>query len=245
MFVYKIINTINDKIYIGKTRNIEKRFRTHCSLFSHSCISGAIKKYGHENFSIKQIDRAKSIRELNDKEKKWIKFYNCISPNGYNLTKGGDGISNPSEEIRNKIRIAKTGKRASKETRRKMSAKRIGKTLVEYKEIKCQNILCNKILKVRIKSKKKYCSLLCKYSDPNLKQKLSLKHKGKIISEEQRRKISDTLKGNIPWNKGKNLSEKHCENLSKSHKGKTLSEEQKRKISESLKLAYMRKRRDS
>ncbi len=39
----------------------------------------------------------------------------------------------------------------------------------------------------------------------------------------------------VVWNKGKHLSEEHRKKLSESHKGKKLSEEQKRKISESLK----------
>ena len=68
---------------------------------------------------------------------------------------------------------------------------------------------------------------------------------GGKISEEQKRKISETLKGNIPWNKGKVTSEETLAKLrgrkrseeakrkmSEAKKGKVFSEEHKRKMSE-------------
>lgn len=73
-------------------------------------------------------------------------------------------------------------------------------------------------------------------------------------SKKYRKKISDSLKGNIPWNKGKKGCQKSTKKgktweeiygkkdakkikkkASKSHKGKTLSKKQKIKISNSLK----------
>ena len=66
--------------------------------------------------------------------------------------------------------------------------------------------------------------------------------KGKKLSEETRKKISETLKGHPSWNKGKSLSEEHKKKLSAAKKGKPsnmkgkhLSEEAKNKISESRK----------
>lgn len=46
------------------------------------------------------------------------------------------------------------------------------------------------------------------------------KHRGHITQEEKDR-ISKKLRGHMPWNKNKKLSDKHRENLSKSHIGKT------------------------
>lgn len=54
----------------------------------------------------------------------------------------------------------------------------------------------------------------------------------KNMSEEHRRKLSESLRGIAPWSKGKHLSEEHCRKLSEAHKGKKLSEEHKRKLSE-------------
>ncbi len=55
--------------------------------------------------------------------------------------------------------------------------------------------------------------------------------KGFKHSEEHRRKISETLKGRIPWNTGKNLSEEHKRKISEAGKGRKHSEETKRKLS--------------
>lgn len=92
--IYKITNTINNKEYIGQTtRNISERWREHKSKSNPSdgtYLHNAIAKYGHENFTIEEIDNcADSL--LNDKEVEWIIIANTYYPNGYNLTSGGEG----------------------------------------------------------------------------------------------------------------------------------------------------------
>lgn len=59
--------------------------------------------------------------------------------------------------------------------------------------------------------------------------------RGKSRSEEDRRKISETLRGRIPWNKGKLQSEETRRKRSLAMKGRHHSEETKRKISEAKK----------
>ena len=51
-FIYKITNTINNKIYIGKTtRTVEKRYKDHLysSKKSNCYLHIAMRKYGVEN----------------------------------------------------------------------------------------------------------------------------------------------------------------------------------------------------
>ncbi|MDX1372945.1 MAG: hypothetical protein R3321_10765, partial [Nitrososphaeraceae archaeon] len=48
-----------------------------------------INKYGKDNFIIKEIDYAQSQEELNKLEIYYIKKFNSLWPNGYNLRKGG------------------------------------------------------------------------------------------------------------------------------------------------------------
>lgn len=97
--IYKIENLTNHKIYIGQSRNIEKRWISHKSIaFNQNdhCYNNplyrAIRKYGIENFQFSIIEKC-SIEELNQKERYWISFYDSFF-NGYNLTLGGDGSGN-------------------------------------------------------------------------------------------------------------------------------------------------------
>jgi len=87
MIIYKTTNELNKKMYVGQdTHNNQNYFG------SGILIVRAIKKYGKENFKREIIDFAESIGELNEKERYWIKFYNCKFPDGYNLTDGGYGV---------------------------------------------------------------------------------------------------------------------------------------------------------
>lgn len=82
--IYKIENLLNHKIYIGQSKHIEKRFLEHCRASSKSLIGKAISKYGKENFSFSILEKCRT-EELDEKEEQYIKQFNCIVPNGYNI----------------------------------------------------------------------------------------------------------------------------------------------------------------
>jgi group I intron endonuclease len=63
------------------------------------------------------------------------------------------------------------------------------------------------------------------------KIKIGMAHKGKIVSEETRKKLSDANKGRNNW-LGKKLSEKHKQSLSAAAKGRKHTEETKKKLRE-------------
>lgn len=67
------------------------------------------------------------------------------------------------------------------------------------------------------------------------RQKMSKSQKGKHLSGETRKKISEAGKGRTPWNRGKQLSEEIRNKMSESHKDKHRSEEHRQKLSESNK----------
>ena len=94
-YIYKITNTINNKIYIGKTDlTIEKRWKEHLrdsTRFFNRPLYSAIRKYGSTNFTIEAIEECRR-EETSEREKFWIKEYNSFS-DGYNATLGGDGKS--------------------------------------------------------------------------------------------------------------------------------------------------------
>lgn len=60
--------------------------------------------------------------------------------------------------------------------------------------------------------------------------------KGKTHKEESKQKMSEAKIGKPTWNKNKNLSESHKNNLSKSHTGKTLSRDSINKRSDAVRI---------
>ena len=122
MWIYKITNIQNNKVYIGQTiRPIEKRFNRHINDALNNILdthfARAIRKYGKENFQIEVIDKANNQNELNKKEQYWIQYYNSIEE-GYNETDavskcGGNTYQSKTAEemeiIKDKIRQTKIG----------------------------------------------------------------------------------------------------------------------------------------
>ena len=89
MYIYKITNNINGKIYIGKHESERKNYWG-----SGTVLKLAIKKYGLQNFTKDIIEYCKNSKQLSIREIFWIKHYNSRNRLvGYNITKGGDGVS--------------------------------------------------------------------------------------------------------------------------------------------------------
>lgn len=92
-YIYKITNTLNNKVYIGQTvKTVEKRFQQHKNnsnkeYFSQIILYKAFNKYGIENFICEQIEEVPN-ELLDEREKYWIKFYDSYF-DGYNSTLGG------------------------------------------------------------------------------------------------------------------------------------------------------------
>ena len=106
--IYKITNTINNKLYIGCTiKSIEERFLEHVSRSKNSKytykLHNAINKYGSDNFIIEELIQC-TIDEMYFLEVEYIEKYNSFN-NGYNSTLGGEGCLGytHSEETRKKM----------------------------------------------------------------------------------------------------------------------------------------------
>ena len=98
-YIYKITNKENNKLYIGQTTKEKprERFSQHRYLATHpdqeksvSYLHRAMTLEGIDNFEFEVIEEVNNS-ELNEREKYWILFYNSKTPNGYNLTDGGEG----------------------------------------------------------------------------------------------------------------------------------------------------------
>jgi group I intron endonuclease len=140
MIVYKVINKINNKVYIGQTsKTLENRIKSHikeANNNSNLLLHKAIRKYGIDNFSWEIIKHCSTVQELNDTEIATIKLYKSIE-NGYNITKGGVGILGYKHTDKTKSKISKLGKgrKISDIGIKNMSnAKKKQWTDIEYKE---------------------------------------------------------------------------------------------------------------
>jgi group I intron endonuclease len=204
MIIYTITNTVNGKKYVGQTIfSLEKRIAAHknTAKTKNYPLYRAFKKYGLNLFLIEQIDAAITKESLDEKEKFWIKEFDTVVPNGYNVQSGGEGGSIPgtmSDKGRRRIgeaaRKRMTGRIVSRETREKLRQNATGIVFTEER-------------KHRISEANKGKS----------------RNKGHIMSEKTKAKISAAHKGLPIWNKGKTLGpllEKTKAKISAALKGK-------------------------
>lgn len=225
MIVYKTINKINGKIYIGQDSHNNPKY-----LGSGVVLNNAIKKYGKENFTKEILQECNSIKELNEAEIYWIKTFNSQNKDiGYSITSGGNGVGS--------IRL---GIKHTEKTKIKMSKAHKGQQFTEKQKENCKVALLkmyaeNPHIKTKISNrmKKIYSDIDVKnkrynnpdylkrmsdsmkktMSTPEWKERQSKIMKKRMSNVDIRNKISNTLKGHIPPNKGKkfNKETKHYE----------------------------------
>lgn len=127
IIIYKISNTVNNKLYIGQTcKPLKVRWANHLCFNSSGCVklTNAMKKYGILNFIMKPLIVVNSQEIANYWEVYFIRKFNSIK-NGYNIREGGsDGKL--SEETKNKMSESHIGLRQSDETRNKKSLTMMG-----------------------------------------------------------------------------------------------------------------------
>ena len=262
-FVYLTTNKINGKQYIGQHRCKRSELFTDGYLGRCIAIKLAIKKYGRENFERIILEYANSPEELNALEAKYANEAILENDNFYNLKTGGNQNIVYSKEVGRKISESRKGMVFTDEHRKHISESKRRENLSE--ETRKKNSESKKGNKNRLgkhlseESKKKMHDshvgrfkgadnpMFGRHHTEEAKKKISIKKKelyknkqnhpqfGREKSSEHRKKISDSLKGNIPWNKGKKMSDEYRQKLSESHKGKKRSEESLKKLSASLK----------
>lgn len=180
--IYALVDPFTDEIrYVGKTvKSLSSRLSNHL-------YNAKVTKHNKHlsNWILLLLSKGKKPLIINietcqnsnwkQKEKYWISFY----PNLINLTEGGDGSQGycHSEEVREKIRQAKLGKKHSEDFKKQKS--KFFSEIVRTENWK-NNI--SKSLKGRKATKK-------------AKKNLSDSHKGYVMPEEQKEKIRQSLKG--------------------------------------------------
>jgi len=126
-YIYKTVDTVNNKIYIGKRTG-----EFNPSYFGSGVyLKKAINKLGRDKFKLEVIVYTEDKDKLDELERKYILEYREMfgKDNLYNIADGGDGHPQ-SEETRKKIsanNIGMTGKNHSQEAKEKMRLAKLGK----------------------------------------------------------------------------------------------------------------------
>ena len=175
-YIYKLINTVNNKVYVGQTiQNLCTRMygHRHAKAGSRHLVR-AIRKYGFDVFRIDILEECAND-SLDDREIYYIRKLNTTNPAiGYNMTEGGSVNRNPSEEIRKKMSDTRRGRKLSEEHRLAISAALRGREFTdEWKQ---------KIRDAKANVSEETC------------QKISKAHKGRKHTVESRENMSQGQK---------------------------------------------------
>jgi group I intron endonuclease len=115
--IYMIHNIVNNKVYIGKTNDIKKRWARHrANVASKNMevkkpIHWAIKKYGLDNFIFSVIQKFTSEEECLKAETYWIRHFKSTNRKyGYNLAAAGMGSSGFQLSQKTKDKISRANK---------------------------------------------------------------------------------------------------------------------------------------
>jgi hypothetical protein len=141
-----------------------------------------------------------------------------------NLSDGGEGGFNPSEETRAKISAKNTGRKASEEVRRKMSAARSGEKHPGFGKKRSPEIIAR--VSESLKGRRLSAEHVAKLHSPEVRTKISASKLGKKLSQEHRAKLSAKFSGEKNHFFGKKHSQKTIEKLL----GHVVSQETRMKI---------------
>jgi group I intron endonuclease len=266
--IYKIINVINNKVYIGSSSNILKRFNEHKSYLRKNkhpnyYLQCSWNKYGKDNFEFHIVEECYEDI-LVDREDFWMRYYDSMNRDkGYNLVLADR--HDISEETRNKMslaRIGKTpwnkGKKLSEETKKEISKTKTGqKHTKESKEKISNSLLGNKRTvgykhteetkeKIRAAAMGNKRAMGNKHTE-EAKEKIGMAHignkynLGRKCTEETKEKIRKIHIGN-KYNLGRKCTEETKEKIRAVAIGRKHTEETKQKMSSAAKERWRREK---
>ena len=111
--IYKLTNMLNGMGYVGMTKKFKRRMNEHRrgSNYRSRChVDRAIEKYGWENFHAEVIEIC-DAEIAPEREMYWIATLKTKTPNGYNMTDGGEGtkghVQPPEHRLNKAIALRK------------------------------------------------------------------------------------------------------------------------------------------
>ena len=123
--IYMIKNLVNNKVYVGQSVDIDKRWKSHINRLNNNnhfniYLQRAWNKYREHNFEFKIIEKC-THEELNNREIYWIDKLKSISNEyGYNNKQGGTSGSHTPESLK-KMSEHRKGIKHTEEAKRKIS----------------------------------------------------------------------------------------------------------------------------
>jgi group I intron endonuclease len=131
--IYIILNTRNNKIYIGQTQDIRRRWAKHRSELNlnkhpNRHLQAAWNKYGAKAFRFKILERC-AVDQLDEREQHFLNIY-MVKENCYNRSSEAGTVRGikRSPESRKRLSEALKGHKISDETRAKIGASNKGKS---------------------------------------------------------------------------------------------------------------------
>jgi hypothetical protein len=131
--IYKIINKINGKYYVGSSDNIKRRWYNHKielnkNQHNNKYLQRAWNKYGENNFDFIIVESVNDDDLLNI-EQKYLNIINNNRNISYNISTDSKSPmkgNHHSEESKEKIRICSTGRKHSLQSKLKISMSKKG-----------------------------------------------------------------------------------------------------------------------
>lgn len=152
--IYMHINKINNKVYVGQTRqDPKKRWGKDGQNYQGSPhFYSAIQKYGWDNFEHQILLTDLTQEEADEKEKYYISLFHSTDPNyGYNISAGGKSIpsdtciqghtsrwANPEARLEYGKKMKEYYKNLSKEDFQKIQEKKRGANHPRAKGVICK-----------------------------------------------------------------------------------------------------------
>jgi len=127
--IYSLSHPITNEIrYIGKANNLKRRLQSHLYRYERAHKNNWVKSLQKENLIPKmEVLDIVPNSEWDFWEQYWIAQFKAWGFRLVNLTDGGKGTLNISQEVRNKIGAAHKGKVVSQEMRQRLSVANLGK----------------------------------------------------------------------------------------------------------------------
>lgn len=194
-YIYKITNTVTNKMYIGQTcKDINTRWRNHISSIKNErgcpALRDAIKKHGFDKFEFKLLlicfDDC-----IYDIERYYIAKFNTRVPNGYNISPGGMGGGF-------------TGLQHTEETK-KIIGEKSRQRYIDNPELREENskrvkeAMKGLNISERMNKSEKWRQYVAKLRDGSISSRVTLDEETKAKISESLKKYHENKEGGTAW----------------------------------------------